>query len=110
MSTPPLPEAIIDGTIRLLKKVGDRVSMDETIAEIETDQINLEVHTPESGTIESILVADGDTVTYETEIARITLNGRNSGATISSTSSTGIVHKLRLGMILSHFFLFFLSE
>ena len=110
MSAPPLPEAIIDGTIRLLKKVGDRVSIDETVAEIETDQINLEVYTPESGTIESILVADGDTVTYETEIARITLNGRNSGATISSTSSTGVVHKVRFQLIFSHLFLFFRSE
>ena len=103
MSAPPLPEAINDGTIRLLKKVGDRVSMDETIAEIETDQINLEVHAPESGTIESLLVADGDTVKYETKIARINLNGRNSGATISSTSSTGIVYKIRLEMIFVSF-------
>jgi len=60
-----------DGTIRLLKKVGDKVTADETIAEIETDKTNLSVNVPQAGTIEAFLVADGDNVTSGAQIAKI---------------------------------------
>lgn len=93
VSVPTLPEAILYGTVRFMKNVGDRVSVDEIIAEIETDQIDLEVHAPEGGTIESMLVADGATVTYMTEIIRITLKGRDNDVATSSTSSTGTIDK-----------------
>ena len=93
MSVPTLPESILTGRVRFIRKIGDRVSVDETIAEIETDQIDLEVHAPESGTIESMLVADGDTVTHMTEIIRIALNGHDTNTTTSSTSPASTVNK-----------------
>jgi 2-oxoglutarate dehydrogenase E2 component (dihydrolipoamide succinyltransferase) len=64
-----------DGTIRLLKKVGDKVTADETIAEIETDKTNLSVNVPQAGTIEAFLVADGDNVTSGAQIAKINTSG-----------------------------------
>jgi predicted deacylase len=75
VSTPTFPESVKDGTIRLLKKTGDKVSADETIAEIETDKSNLSVNTPQGGVIESFSVADGDTVKSGAEIAKLNTSG-----------------------------------
>jgi len=79
-----------DGTIRLLKKVGDKVSADETIAEIETDKSNLTVNTPQAGVIEAFLVADGDTVTSGAQIAKL---NTSVDAKSSSSSSSGLFYQ-----------------
>ncbi|CAF3122856.1 unnamed protein product [Rotaria socialis] len=68
---PPFPESVKEGTIRLLKKVGDKVSVDEAIAEIETDKANLSINAPEAGTIEAYLVADSDNVTSGVHVAKL---------------------------------------
>ncbi|CAF4164149.1 unnamed protein product, partial [Rotaria sordida] len=73
--TPSFPESVKDGTIRFLKKVGDKVSADETIAEIETDKTNLSVNAPTGGTIESLLVNEGDNVTSGAQVAVINTSG-----------------------------------
>ncbi|UJR08993.1 hypothetical protein I4U23_013243 [Adineta vaga] len=75
VSTPSFPESVKDGTIRFLKKVGDKVAADETIAEIETDKTNLSVNTPQGGVIESLVVADGDNVTSGAVVAKIDTSG-----------------------------------
>ncbi len=77
-----------DGTIRLLKKVGDKVSADETIAEIETDKSNLSVNTPQAGVIEQFLVADGDTVTSGAQIAKL-----NTSGDAKSSSPLGLFYR-----------------
>jgi 2-oxoglutarate dehydrogenase E2 component (dihydrolipoamide succinyltransferase) len=84
VSTPSFPESVKDGTIRFLKKVGDKVAADETIAEIETDKTNLNVNSPHSGVIEELLVADGDNVTSGASIAKL----NTSGGGIKPTSAT----------------------
>lgn len=78
VTTPSFPESVKDGTIRLLKKVGDQVSADETIAEIETDKTNLSVNAPQAGTIEELLVADGDNVTSGASIAKLSPGGADA--------------------------------
>ncbi|CAF0883991.1 unnamed protein product [Adineta steineri] len=85
VSTPSFPESVKDGTIRLLRKVGDKVSADETIAEIETDKSNLSVNSPQGGTIEEFLVQDGDNVTSGAPIAK--LNTSSSGSSASKSAS-----------------------
>ncbi|MEP0323931.1 2-oxoglutarate dehydrogenase complex dihydrolipoyllysine-residue succinyltransferase [Bauldia litoralis] len=47
---------------RWLKNVGDTVKTGETLVELETDKITLEVPAPTAGVIESISVGDGETV------------------------------------------------
>ena len=79
MSTPSFPESVKDGTIRFLKKVGDQVATDETIAEIETDKTNLSVNSTHTGTIEALLVADGDNVTSGAPIAKLNTSGGDGG-------------------------------
>lgn len=86
VTTPAFPESVKDGTIRLLKKVGDPVSADETIAEIETDKTNLSVNTPQAGVIEAFSVADGDTVTAGAQVAKLntSADAKPSSGLISS--------------------------
>ncbi len=62
--TPALGESVSEATIaRWSKKVGDPVSKDEVLVELETDKVSLEVVSPTDGTLGDIKFAEGDTVT-----------------------------------------------
>lgn len=39
VEVPPFAESITEGDIRWIKEVGDRVSEDEPLAEVETDKV-----------------------------------------------------------------------
>ena len=72
VTVPTMGESVAEGTISsFLKAVGESVSKDETIAEIETDKVALEVPATASGVIEAWTVAEGDAVTPGTVIATI---------------------------------------
>src|SRR5271167_4625194 len=74
--TPAAGESVTEGTIlEWHVKVGDFIKADDTIVEISTDKVDLELPSPASGTVSEILVAEGDTVTVGQVIARISLNG-----------------------------------
>ena len=76
VAVPAMGESVTEGTVgEFLKKVGDSVSKDETIAEIETDKVALEVPATADGTITEILVSAGDTVSPGSVIARISSGG-----------------------------------
>ena len=61
---PDFPESVSEGTlITWHKKPGDFVDTDETILEVETDKIVLEVVAQESGNITKIDVNEGEIVT-----------------------------------------------
>ncbi|GAU18109.1 hypothetical protein TSUD_52200 [Trifolium subterraneum] len=69
---PPLAESIEDGTLaKFLKRPGDRVNVDEPIAQIETDKVTIDVTSPESGVILKLLANEGDTVEPGNKIAII---------------------------------------
>lgn len=60
---PVLGESIVDAVIaRWLKKEGDTVQQDETLVELETDKVNVEVPAPQSGVLQKILKQEGETV------------------------------------------------
>ena len=64
IKVPPLPESVSDATlVAWHKKPGDSVSRDESLADLETDKVVLEVPAPASGTLLEIVVGDGATVT-----------------------------------------------
>ena len=72
VTVPSMGESVAEGTISsFLKQVGEAVSKDETIAEIETDKVALEVPATADGVIAEWLVAEGDGVTPGAVIARI---------------------------------------
>jgi 2-oxoglutarate dehydrogenase E1 component len=70
--TPAAGESVTEGTILEWRvKVGEPIRFDETIVEISTDKVDVELPAPASGTVSEILVAEGETVTVGQVIARI---------------------------------------
>jgi 2-oxoglutarate dehydrogenase E1 component len=70
--TPAAGESVTEGTIlEWHAKVGDPIELDETIVEISTDKVDVELPSPASGTVSEILAEEGDTVTVGQVIARI---------------------------------------
>ena len=60
---PPLGESVSEATVaRWLKKVGEAVRADETLVELETDKVALEVNAPTAGVLQEILVPEGSVV------------------------------------------------
>lgn len=85
IKAPVFPESVADGTIATWhKKVGEAVSRDEVISDIETDKVVLEVVAPADGQITSIVKNEGDTVLSDEVIAQFE-EGAVSGA--SSTQA-----------------------
>src|SRR5205085_716910 len=71
--TPAGGESVTEGTIlEWAVKVGDTVADGDTVVEISTDKVDMELPAPASGTIAEILVQEGDTVTVGQVIARMT--------------------------------------
>jgi pyruvate/2-oxoglutarate dehydrogenase complex dihydrolipoamide acyltransferase (E2) component len=69
---PRLGESVAEGTIGgWLKKEGDWVERDESLAEIITDKINAELPSPVEGRLVKILVQADETVAVGTDIALI---------------------------------------
>ena len=60
---PALGESVTEATVsKWLTSVGEKVSSDEPVVELETDKVNVEVPSPSSGVLEDISVNEGDTV------------------------------------------------
>ncbi|MGF1671006.1 MAG: 2-oxoglutarate dehydrogenase, E2 component, dihydrolipoamide succinyltransferase [Balneolaceae bacterium] len=67
---PQMGESVMEGeVIEWLKKVGDKVEVDEPLLEIATDKVDTEVPSPEAGTLVEILVEAGETVEVGQPIA-----------------------------------------
>jgi 2-oxoglutarate dehydrogenase E2 component (dihydrolipoamide succinyltransferase) len=63
IKVPPLPESVSDAMlVAWHKNVGESVSRDENLVDLETDKVVLEVPAPASGTIAKIFVENGATV------------------------------------------------
>jgi 2-oxoglutarate dehydrogenase E2 component (dihydrolipoamide succinyltransferase) len=63
IKVPVLGESVSEATVaRWLKKVGDKVQLDEALVELETDKVTLEVNAPVAGTLTQIVVEAGATV------------------------------------------------
>jgi 2-oxoglutarate dehydrogenase E2 component (dihydrolipoamide succinyltransferase) len=69
---PKMGESIQEGKIlRWAKKVGEKISKDETILEISTDKVDSEIPSPVAGVLATIVVQEGDTVPVGTVIAMV---------------------------------------
>ena len=72
VSLPALGESVTEGTVtRWLKKVGDRVEVDEPLLEVSTDKVDTEIPSPVAGVIEAILVQEDETVEVGTALVTI---------------------------------------
>ena len=69
---PQMGESIFEGTVtKWLKKEGDKVQRDEPLFEISTDKVDSEIPSPAAGTLQKILVKEGQTVQINTVVAVI---------------------------------------
>lgn len=72
IKVPVLPESVADALLlEWRKQVGDAVSRDEILVEVETDKIVLEVPAPKDGVLTEIVEQTGTTVQAEQVLARI---------------------------------------
>ena len=63
ITVPTLGESVTEATVsKWLKFQGDKVAADEPLVELETDKVNVEVPSPTSGVLGSIVVKEGETV------------------------------------------------
>ena len=72
IKAPTLPESVPDGTIaNWYKNVGDTVTRDELLVDIETDKVVIEVVSPTDGTLKEILKNAGDTIVSNQAIGSV---------------------------------------
>jgi 2-oxoglutarate dehydrogenase E2 component (dihydrolipoamide succinyltransferase) len=82
VKVPQLSESVAEATLlQWKKKVGEAVSADEILIDVETDKVVLEVPAPSAGVLVEILCGDGSTVQADQLIARI-----DTAATASATA------------------------
>ncbi|CAG69603.1 MULTISPECIES: 2-oxoglutarate dehydrogenase complex dihydrolipoyllysine-residue succinyltransferase [Acinetobacter] len=90
IKAPVFPESVADGTIATWhKKVGEAVSRDEVICDIETDKVVLEVVAPADGQLVSIIKDEGETVLSDEVIAQFqegAVSGANETQAVQSDS------------------------
>lgn len=72
VKVPMLPESVADATVSTWhKKVGDTVTRDENLVDLETDKVMLEVPAPADGVLKEIIKPEGETVQANQVIAVI---------------------------------------
>ena len=75
---PHLPESVADATVVAWhKKQGEFVKKDESLVDLETDKVVLEVPAPESGILQSIAKAEGELVLASEVLAVIAISTTN---------------------------------
>jgi 2-oxoglutarate dehydrogenase E2 component (dihydrolipoamide succinyltransferase) len=85
---PTLGESIVDATIASwLKKEGDQVRRGETLVELETDKVNVEISAEQDGVLQKIVKQDGDVVSVGEVVGLI---GEGAGAATNGSSASGV--------------------
>src|SRR5215210_4352432 len=78
---PQMGVSVSEGTItKWLKQEGEEVAADEPLLEISTDKVDTEVPSPGTGTLQQILVQEGETVDVGTKLAVIGSGAATSAA------------------------------
>ncbi|ALS64631.1 2-oxoglutarate dehydrogenase complex dihydrolipoyllysine-residue succinyltransferase [Pandoraea apista] len=81
VKVPQFSESVSEGTLLdWKKKVGEAIAQDETVIEVETDKVVLEVPAPAAGVIVEVTAGAGDTVTSEQIIAKIDTEAKAGAA------------------------------
>lgn len=92
LRVPPLPESVSDATILSWhKQPGESVKRDETLVDLETDKVVLEVPAPEGGVLQEIRFKDGDTVTADSVLGIIDTADVQSA--IASDKAKPVMHE-----------------
>src|SRR3954452_800329 len=94
IKVPPLGESIVEATVsRWMKKEGDQVSPGDTLVELETDKITVEVPAMSRGVLTKQAHKEGDVVKVNDilgeidESAAAAVPKREAATTVASSSS-----------------------
>jgi len=94
IKVPPLPESVTDATlVAWHKQPGESVSRDESLADLETDKVVLEVPAPVTGTLLEIKVQNGATVTAGDVLAIVEEGEAQAAAVIEKKLDSPKVEK-----------------
>jgi len=89
VKVPELPESIADATIvNWRKQVGDKIKRDESLVDLETDKVVLEVPSPIDGEVTEILQMEGAVVESGQLLAKI------NAVNVSASDVTNVVEKI----------------
>ena len=72
IKVPEMGESIVEATVGAwVKNEGDQIEAGETILELETEKVNLEVTAPATGTLETVNTSEGEVVNVGTVLGTI---------------------------------------
>ena len=90
VKVPVLSESIADATlVTWHKKVGEFVRRDESLVDLETDKVVLEVVAPKDGVLKAIIKPEGTLVMSEEVLATIDSEGTVNAESVTNNGSTG---------------------
>jgi len=92
-------ESVTEGTIaRWVKAVGDPVKEGETVVEVTTDKVDVEVPSTATGRLAEIIAAEGATVEVGGTLATVAIDGALNAALLVvqmlAISDAGLAQKL----------------
>ena len=89
IKVPPLGESIVEATIsRWMKKEGDTIAAGDTLVELETDKITVEVPAVTAGTLTSRAKREGDVVTVGELLGEMSEGAGEAASAAPAASST----------------------
>jgi 2-oxoglutarate dehydrogenase E2 component (dihydrolipoamide succinyltransferase) len=89
IKVPPLGESIVEATVsRWLKNEGDAVAAGETLVELETDKITVEVPALKAGVLAARARAEGDVVAVDDVLGQLDETGTATIGTVASLTVT----------------------
>ena len=93
VTLPQMGESVTEGVVGTWRKqVGDQVAAGETLVEIQTDKIDAEVPSPESGRLVRIVATEGEVVAVGGSLAEIEVGAAGNGqAAPAPEAAAGIV-------------------
>ncbi|MCA2983139.1 MAG: 2-oxoglutarate dehydrogenase complex dihydrolipoyllysine-residue succinyltransferase [Gemmatimonas sp.] len=92
IKVPPLGESIVEATVsRWLKKEGDAVAVGDSLVELETDKITVEVPALEAGTLASRAKGEGDVVAVGDVLGEIAAGAAGAGAATAAAAPAAAV-------------------
>ncbi len=92
VKVPQLSESVAEATLlQWKKKPGEAVAIDETLIEVETDKVVLEVPAPSAGVLAEIVKPDGSTVLAGEVIARLDTDGKAAAAPAKQAAAPAAV-------------------
>src|ERR1700757_969150 len=83
---PQLGETVSEGTVSAwYRKPGDHIKADESLFEVETEKVSMEIPSPVTGLLQEILVEAGTTVKVGTRLAIVdTVAAAQSGPVVAA--------------------------